>query len=116
VPEAISSTDGSRGNQDQIGPRSKTLTDDEVKHSMEKGPEEFVEKQNTTPSKEIEIKAKVVASSQQQPNQTVRFGKPDDPVSPGLGHKRMSRTTMPGTAPAPRCCSPGLTPNQRRMI
>jgi hypothetical protein len=32
------------GNQDQIGPRSETSADDEVKHDMEKGPEEVAVK------------------------------------------------------------------------
>jgi hypothetical protein len=31
---------------------SETSADDEVKHSTKKGPEEIVEKQNKTPSKE----------------------------------------------------------------
>jgi hypothetical protein len=98
VPEAISSANGSRGNQDQTGPRSKISTDDEVKHSTEKGPEEIAEKQNKAPGKETEIKAKAVVSSQQQlnrivqfwqqPNRTIRFGKSDHPVSPESGQKR----------------------------
>jgi hypothetical protein len=64
VPKVISSTDGSGGNQDQTGPRSETSTDNEVKHSTEKSPGEIAEKQNKAPGKEIEIKAKAVASSQ----------------------------------------------------
>jgi uncharacterized protein YijF (DUF1287 family) len=32
----------SGGNQDQIGPRSETSADDEVKHDVKKGPEEVV--------------------------------------------------------------------------
>jgi hypothetical protein len=44
VPEAVSSADGSWGNQDQTGLRSETLVDDEAKHSTEEGLEEIVEK------------------------------------------------------------------------
>jgi hypothetical protein len=116
VHEAVSSADGSGGNQDQTGPRSETSTDDKAKHSTEKGPKEIAEKQNKTPGEETEIKAKAVANSQQQPNRTVWFGKPDHLVSPGSKQKRTSRTTVPGTAPAPHWCPPGLTPNQRRRI
>jgi hypothetical protein len=49
------------------------LADDEAKHITEKGPKEIAEKQNKAPGEETEIKAKAVASSQQQPNQTIRF-------------------------------------------
>jgi hypothetical protein len=116
VFEAVSSVDGSGGHQDQTEPRSGTSGDDEAKHSMEKGPKEITKKQNKAPGKETEIKAKVVASSQQQLNRTVWFGKPDHLVSPGSGQKRTSRTTASGTSPAPRWCPPGLTPSQRRRI
>jgi hypothetical protein len=85
VPKALSSADELRGNQDQTGSRSETSADDEVKHSMEKGLEAIAKKQNKAPSEEIEIKAKVVASSKQQPNWTVRFAKPDHPISLGSG-------------------------------
>jgi hypothetical protein len=44
VPKAISYADGSRGNQDQTGPRRETSVDDDAKHSMERGPEEVAEK------------------------------------------------------------------------
>jgi hypothetical protein len=73
VPEAISFTDGSGGNQDQTGSRSETSANDEAKHSTEKGLDEIAEKQNKAPSEETEIKAKAVTSSQQQPNRTIRF-------------------------------------------
>jgi hypothetical protein len=62
--------------------RSETSTDDEAKHSTEKGPEEITEKQNKAPGKEIKNKAKAVASYQQQSNWTVRFNKPDGLVLP----------------------------------
>jgi hypothetical protein len=64
VPKAVSSTNGSGGNQDQTGPRSETSTDDEVKHYTENGPEEVVEKQNKVQGEETEIKAKAMVSSQ----------------------------------------------------
>jgi hypothetical protein len=50
---------------------------------MEKGSEEIAEKQNKALGEETEIKANAVASYQQQPNRTVRFGKLDHPVSLG---------------------------------
>jgi hypothetical protein len=65
VPEAVSSADGSGGNQDRTGPRSGTSADDEVKHSTEKGLEEIAEKQNKAQGKETEIKVEGVTSSQQ---------------------------------------------------
>jgi hypothetical protein len=64
VPKGVSSIDGSGGNQDQIGPRSGTLADDEAKHDTEKGPEEVAVKQNKAQGEEIEIRADVVASFQ----------------------------------------------------
>jgi hypothetical protein len=64
VPKAVSSADGSGGNQDQTGPRSETSANDEAKHSMEKGLEEIVEKQNKPLGEETEIKAKAVVSPQ----------------------------------------------------
>jgi hypothetical protein len=73
VPEAISFTDGSGGNQEQTGLRSETSANDEAKHSTEKGLDEIAEKQYKAPSEETEIKAKAVASSQQQPNRTIQF-------------------------------------------
>jgi hypothetical protein len=52
VPEAVSSADGSGGNQDQTGPRSETSTDDETKHSTEKGSKEIAEKKNKASGEE----------------------------------------------------------------
>jgi hypothetical protein len=75
VPKGVSSVDGSGGNQDQIRLRSGTSADDKVKHNAEKGPEEVATKQNKTQGEETEIRADVMASFQQQPNWTVRFGK-----------------------------------------
>jgi hypothetical protein len=51
------------GNQDQIGSRSGTSVEDEVKTDMEKGPEEVAAKQNKAQGKETDIRAKAVASS-----------------------------------------------------
>jgi hypothetical protein len=114
--EVVSSADGLGGNQNQTGPRSETLVDDEVKHSTKKCPEEITEKQNKSLDEETEINTKAVASFQQQPNWTIWFGKPDHLISLGSGQKRMSRTTAPGTAPTPRWCPPRHTLNQRRRI
>jgi hypothetical protein len=70
--------------QDQEGLKSETsANDDEAKHSTEKGHEEVAAKQNKTQGEETNIKADAVASFQQQPNQTVQFGKPNHPVSLG---------------------------------
>jgi hypothetical protein len=54
----------SGGNKDQIGPRSETSPDDEVKHDTEKGPEEVVAKQNKAQGEKTDIRAEAVASSQ----------------------------------------------------
>jgi hypothetical protein len=62
---------GGGGNKYQIGPRSETSPDDEAKHDTEKGPEEVAAKQNKAQGEETDIRAKEVASSQQQPNRTV---------------------------------------------
>jgi hypothetical protein len=53
----------SGGNQDQIGLRSKTSTNDKAKHNTEKGPEKVAAKQNKAQGEETEIRAKAVASS-----------------------------------------------------
>jgi hypothetical protein len=112
VLEGVSSVDGSRGNQDQAGMRSGTLVDDEAKHDMEKGPEEVAAKWNKAQGEETDIRAEAVASSQQQPNWTVRFGKLDHPISPGSIQKRVSKSTRPGTTPAPCWCPLGLSHSQ----
>jgi hypothetical protein len=66
------------GSQDQDGPKSGTLANDnKAKHSMKKVPVEVAAKQNKAQGKEIGIRAEAVVSSQQQPNWTVQFGKPD---------------------------------------
>jgi hypothetical protein len=109
VPEDVSFVDGSRGNRDQTGPRSGTSADDEVKHDMEKGPKEIAAKQNKAQGEEIDIRAEVVNSSQQQSNRTVWFGKPDNPVSLGSVQKGVSKSTTPRTALAPHWCPLGLT-------
>jgi hypothetical protein len=55
---------GDWGTQDQEGPKSETLAnDDEAKHSTEKGPEEIAVKQNRAQGEKTEIRAKAVASS-----------------------------------------------------
>jgi hypothetical protein len=96
VPEGVSFVDGSGGNQDQIGPRSGTSVEDEVKTDMEKGPEEVAAKQNKAQGKETDIRAKAVASSQQQPNRIVQFDKPDHSISPRSVQKGFQRVLHPG--------------------
>jgi hypothetical protein len=71
MPKVVSSTDESGGNQDQTRPRSGTSADDDAKPDVEKGPEKGAAKQNNAQDEETEIRAKAVASSSQQPNQTV---------------------------------------------
>jgi hypothetical protein len=52
------------GSQDQEGPKSETLAnDDKAKHCTERGPKEVAEKRNMAQGKEIEIRAEAVASS-----------------------------------------------------
>jgi hypothetical protein len=51
---------------------------------MEKGPKEVAVEQNRVEGEKIEIRAKAGASSQQQPNWTIRYGKLDHPVLTGL--------------------------------
>jgi hypothetical protein len=64
--------------------RHESLANDEVEQSMEKGPKEVVVEQNRVEGEKIEIRAKAGASSQQQPNWTIRYGKLDHPVLTGL--------------------------------
>jgi hypothetical protein len=73
MPKAVSYADGSGGNQDQTGPRSETLPNDEAKHRTEKGTEEVAVKQNKAQGEDAEIRANTVASFQQQPNRTVQY-------------------------------------------
>jgi hypothetical protein len=55
----------SGGSQDQEGPKSDTLAnDDEAKHSTKKGTKEVALKQNKAQGEETEIRAEVVPSSQ----------------------------------------------------
>jgi hypothetical protein len=72
--------------------------------------------QNKAQGEELDIRAKAVASSQQQPNWTVWFGKTDHPVSLGSVQKGVSMSTTPEIALTPRWCPPGLTHSQRRRI
>jgi hypothetical protein len=76
------------------------LTDDEAKPNAKRGLEEVAAEQDKVMGARIEAGT----SSQQPPNQTVRFPKLDHLVSTVSGQKQMSRTTMPRTAPAPRWC------------
>jgi hypothetical protein len=64
VPEGVSPVDGSGGNEDQAGLRSRTSTDDEAKHDTEKGPKEVTTKQNKPQGEETYIRAEAVVSSQ----------------------------------------------------
>jgi hypothetical protein len=92
------------------------LADEEAKPDVEKGPRKVASKLDKTQGERTKIRVEAVASSQQQPNRTVRFGKPDHPVSPGLVQKGASKTITPETTTTPHWCPLGLTPRQRRRI
>jgi hypothetical protein len=64
----------SRGGQNQEGPKSETLANgNEAKSNAEKGLEVVVVKQTNAQDEETEVRTEAVASSQQQPNRTIRF-------------------------------------------
>jgi hypothetical protein len=111
-----SSTDEPRSGQGRTGPRSETSAKDEAKPDAEKSPEEVVAEQDRVSEVKVEMKIEAGTSSWWPPNRTVRFPKPDHPISLVSGQKKTLRTTTPGTTPAPRRCPPGLTPSQRRRI
>jgi hypothetical protein len=94
----------------------KTSADGEKKPDVERNPEEVTTDQKNVPGAKIETRTKVRISSRQPQNQTVKFSKPDHPVSMTPSQKQPSRTTAPGMALAPRWCPPVLTPSQRRRI
>jgi hypothetical protein len=83
---------------------------------LEKSPEEVAAEQDNVLEVKAETKIEPRTSSRQLPNWTVRFPKPDHPVSLDLGQKKTSKTTAPGTALAPCWCPLGLTPSHRRRI
>jgi hypothetical protein len=62
----------SRGSQNQEGPKSETsANDNEAKPNVEKGLEVVATKQTNAQDEETEVRTEVVASSQQQPIQTI---------------------------------------------
>jgi hypothetical protein len=74
MPKDGSFDDGSRDSQCQTGMRSEALTsNDKAKPDVEKCPEEVAVEQNRVPEEKTETKTKVETSSQQLPNQTIRF-------------------------------------------
>jgi hypothetical protein len=87
------------------------LIDGKAKPNVEKSPEEAATGHNRVPEVKAETRIEVGTSSQQPPNWTVQFPKPDHPVSSASGQNKPLRTTMPRTSPAPRRCPPGLTPS-----
>jgi hypothetical protein len=91
--------------------RGKTSANDEVKQDMERGPEEVIVEQDKAQGNKEEISTEAGSSSQKQQNQTIWFGKPEHPISLGLGQRDTSRTTALGAAPAPCLCPLGLTPS-----
>jgi hypothetical protein len=101
------STDQPESSRERIGPRSESSADGEGKPDAEKNTEEVAVEQTRTGAR---------TSSWWPRNWTVRFPKPDHPVSLASGQKKPSSTTMPGMAPAPHWYPPGLTPSQGRRI
>jgi hypothetical protein len=116
VPKDVSLAGGSGGSQSRIGPRGQSLANDEAKHDKEKDSEGAAAEQNKAQGEKMEIRPEAGTGSQQPPNRTVRFPKPDHPVFLGSGQRRPSGATAPETTPTPRWCPPGLTPSQRRRI
>jgi hypothetical protein len=106
VPKDGAFVDQPGSSHGQVGPRSKTLANDEANTDAEKSPEEVAAEQDRVPEVKAKTKTEDETSSQQPPNQTVKFPKPDHLVSSGSGQKR---TTAPGMAPTPRWCPPGLS-------
>jgi hypothetical protein len=95
VPKDGSSIDGSGGSQGEIGLRSETLANGEVKCDREKSLEEAPAKQNKAQGEKTETRTEVGNNSQQSPNRTVRFPIPDHLVSLSSGQRKTSRTIVP---------------------
>jgi hypothetical protein len=87
-----------------------------AKPDTERNPEEVTTVQDKVSGVRTETKTEAGTSSRQPQNWTVRFSKPDHPVSAALGQKQPSRTTALEIAPAPHRCPLGFTPSQRRRI
>jgi hypothetical protein len=100
--------------QEKTGSGSESSTNGKEKPVAEKSPREVTAEQSKVPEVKTKTKTEAGTSSQQSQNRTVRFSKPDYPVSTASGQKKASKTTVPGTAPAPHWCPLGLAPNQRR--
>jgi hypothetical protein len=81
VSKSGSSTDQSRGSQGQTRPMGKSSADGEKKPDVERNPEEVTTDQKNVPGAKIETRTEVRISSRQPQNQTVKFPKPDHPVS-----------------------------------
>jgi hypothetical protein len=92
------------------------LVDGEAKLELEGNPEEVIAEWNEVSGVKTETRREAGTSLWQPQNRTIRFLKLDHPVSAAPGQKQPSRITTPGTAPAPRWCTPDLTPSQRRRI
>jgi hypothetical protein len=87
-----------------------------VRLDVEKNPEEATTEQSRVPGTKTDTRTEAGTSSRQLQNQIVQFPKLDHPVSVASSWKQPSKTTTPGTAPAPRWCPLSLTPSQRRRI
>jgi hypothetical protein len=92
------------------------LANDETKPNVGESPEEVATKHNKVPEAKIETRTETGTNLRCPPNRIVRFPKLDHLVSAASGHRRMSRTTMSRTAPAPHWFPLGLTTSHRRRI
>jgi hypothetical protein len=80
---------------------SEILTDGEAKLDAEKNLEEAAVGQSKVLGVKTKTRTEARTSSWQPQNWTVRFPKPDHPVSTASSQKQPSRTTAPEIAPAP---------------
>jgi hypothetical protein len=116
MSKSDSFADQSGGSQGQTRPRSEILADGKAKPDTKRNPEEVTAEQNKVQGVKIETRPEVGTSSWQPQNRTVQFPKLDHPFFAAPGQKRPSRTTTPGTAPAPHWCPQCLTLSQRWWI
>jgi hypothetical protein len=87
------------GSQEKTGLRSKPSANGEVRPDAEKNPEEAATEQSRVPGAKKETRMEAWTSSWQPQNRTVRFPKPDHPVSAASGQKKSSKTSLVSSRP-----------------
>jgi hypothetical protein len=87
------------GSQEKTGLRSKPSANGEVRPDAEKNPEEAATEQSRVPGAKKETRMEAWTSSWQPQNRTVRFPKPDHPVSAASGQKKSSKTSLVSSKP-----------------